>query len=61
MEKETINECQSSIEVTKNSKGYTWNIKVYYNQQIEGEENKTLLRIAEINNILKGKYGDAAT
>lgn len=30
--KELINEKQSSISIEKNSKGYNWSIKLYYNE-----------------------------
>lgn len=49
---ELKNEKQSSISLTKNSKGYTWDIKLYF----EDDADKTLAEIERINNLLKRKY-----
>ena len=57
-EKQTITHItdkQDSIEVSKNSKGYTWSVKKYFNA---GKETETLTEIASIDKQLKDRFGD---
>lgn len=48
-----IGEQKSSVKVTKNSKGYTWEAKVYDN-----DPDKALDKQIEIEGKLAEKYGD---
>lgn len=58
MEQQQVNERQSSIELTRNSKGYTWSAKVYYDET-KRNPAEVLKTLEEINNSLKAKYGSA--
>ena len=53
-EEQLLNEKQDSIKLTKTTKGYTWEIKLYNN----AEADKTLAEIDRINEQLKKNYGD---
>ena len=53
-EEKLLNEKQDSIKLTKTTKGYTWEIKLYNN----AEADKTLAEIDRINEQLKKNYGD---
>lgn len=55
MENMETNEARSSIEVTKNTKGYTWKVKVYYEQ---GQEQNALANLQSIEQQLKQQYGE---
>ena len=48
---ELVKENTNSIEVTKNSKGYTWKIKVYDN-----DSQKALEKILRINADIKERF-----
>ena len=53
----TINsDKQDSISITKNSRGYTWDIKRYYNFDSKNPE-EIINQIAEINKKLQEKFG----
>ena len=45
-------EQKSSVKVTRNSKGYTWEVKVYDN-----DPNKALTKMIELEIICNAKYG----
>jgi hypothetical protein len=47
-------ETRSSITVTRNSKGYNWEIKTYYQ---DGEESKALNTTSNLDAELRKKYG----
>lgn len=49
-------EIRSSIEITKNSKGYNWAIKRYYKDDEKVEE--VLKEIETTDRELRNKYGD---
>jgi len=49
----TINGRTDSIELTKNSKGYTWNVKIYNNS-----EHDALTKIERLNIKLGELYGE---
>jgi len=53
----TNTEKQDSIELTKNSRGYTWKIKVYYDgDNMSADEAQD--RIRRIDTRMKAMYGD---
>lgn len=53
----TNNDKQDSIELTKNSRGYTWKIKVYYDgDSMSADEAQD--RIRRIDTRMKAIYGD---
>jgi hypothetical protein len=55
MEQTTISDKQNSIEVNKNSKGYTWSIKLYYNE--EKVDSDTIIdKIEQIDRKLQDKF-----
>ena len=56
IQKETLNEKPDSVSLKRNSKGYTWDIKLYYDCQKEGYE-PILATLSEINSKLKQDYG----
>ena len=45
-------EQKSSVKVTKNSKGYTWDVKVY-----DVDPDKALTKMIELELICNAKYG----
>lgn len=49
-------ESRSSIELTKNTKGYNWSIKRYYKEEEKVED--ILIEIKATNDKLKKEYGD---
>ena len=52
----TNNDKQDSIELTKNSRGYTWKIKVYYDgDNMSADEAQD--RIRRIDTRMKNIYG----
>ena len=55
MENKTI-ERNSSISLTKNSKGYTWDIKIYFDAE-ETPDTGILAKIDDINKKLTITYG----
>ena len=56
MEKQVLNEKQCSIELTKNSKGYTWSCKIYYDEE-KRDPQDVIRKLGEIDSTLKAKYG----
>lgn len=48
------NEKTDSIELTKNSKGYTWSIKIY--GDLMSEDNTILSRVEQYNKDIKEKF-----
>lgn len=50
---EIIHEQKSSVKVTKNSKGYNWEVKVY-----DEDPDKALTKQIEIEGKLQKRYGD---
>ena len=54
--KELINEKQSSISIEKNSKGYNWSIKLYYNDSTT-KNIKVIEELVRIDNQLKNIFG----
>jgi len=54
MEKELINDKQSSINLKKGAKGYMWDIKIYF----EDKHEEVLTQIEQIDTKLKEKYGE---
>jgi len=57
MNEVTNTEKQDSIEVVKNSKGYTWKIKKYFDGN-KMSYDETLDEIRRIDTRLKGMYGE---
>lgn len=55
-EQQIVNERQSSIEISKNSKGYTWSCKIYYDEAKRNPE-EVIQKLAEIDAKLKAQYG----
>ena len=56
METTNNTEKPDSIEINKNSKGYTWKIKRYYNKETDSID-EVMLDIEKIDIKLKSKYG----
>ena len=56
METTNNTEKPDSIEINKNSKGYTWKIKRYYNKDTDSID-EVMLDIEKIDVQLKSKYG----
>jgi len=57
MENETNVERTDSIKVSMNAKGdYSWEIKIYFNSEIEGAQKETLTKISDIDLELKRNY-----
>ena len=55
MESSQLNENQDSIKISKTSRGYSWEIKLYYDiQRTKPEE--VITRLGEIDNALKLKF-----
>jgi CYTH domain-containing protein len=46
-------EQKSSVKVTRNSKGYTWEVKVY-----DQDPQKALVTLAEIETAMSERYGE---
>jgi len=57
MEAETTTESRSSIELTKNSKGYNHKIKLYFSDNKEAEA--IVKQIEGVNKQLNEKFGGA--
>jgi hypothetical protein len=55
--KELINEKQSSISIEKNSKGYNWSIKLYYNEA-KTKNIEVIEELKRIDNKLKIEFGN---
>jgi hypothetical protein len=56
METELVNEKQSSIAIEKNSKGYNWAIKLYYDEE-KTAHNEIISKLEMIDQDLKTKFG----
>jgi hypothetical protein len=55
METSIINEKPDSISIEKNSKGYNWAIKLYYDGQ-KTQHKDIIVKLEQINNDLKDKF-----
>lgn len=55
MEKIEVNEKQSSIQIEKNSRGYNWSIKLYYNEE-KTKYSDVIDRLNIIDKDLKAKF-----
>jgi hypothetical protein len=51
------NEKQSSIGIEKNSKGYNWSIKIYFDESKQ-EHSKVIEKIEKIDKELKLKFNE---
>jgi len=56
MEAETTNEKQDSIKLVKNSKGYTWEIKRYY-EHADTKPETIIEQLQEIDKKMQEKFG----
>ena len=54
---ELMNSKQSSIELTKGSKGYQWAIKLYLNEEKEENLLEAMRKLKQIDIWLNGNYG----
>lgn len=55
MEQQQISDKQNSISIDKNSKGYTWSIKLYYNEE-KTTATDIINQIKQIDSELKAKF-----
>jgi hypothetical protein len=56
MSQETLTEKQDSIKISKNSKGYTWEVKRYYDFE-NTKPAEIISQIEDINKQLSLKFG----
>ncbi len=55
MEAELINEKTDSISLSKNSKGYTWDVKIYCDD-LKNEQDKIIEELKKINNKMQENF-----
>ena len=55
MEAEAVNESRSSIELSKNSKGYNHKIKLYFSDNSEADN--VVKQIEKVNKDMEAKFG----
>lgn len=48
----------SSVVVTKNTKGYGWEIKIYFDNRVRGARSRTVKQIQEIDAQLRKLFGE---
>jgi len=48
---------QSSIKVARTTKGYTWEVKIYFNQNVKGRAIDVTNELQVIDTKLKNKFG----
>lgn len=58
---EKVVEKNSSISVTKNTKGYTWDIKIYFEFDNSDSANKVMTEIERIDQELHKKFDSQVT
>lgn len=56
MSEATLTEKQSSIAIEKNSKGYNWTAKLYYDEE-KVKHSDIISKLEEINTELREKFG----